>query len=98
MEGWASGAEWEKVRRAFFADGQLLKLPVKQGKRLLVLAFFAERFAPGQEYAEAQVNARVLECFEDYCVIRRELVDWGFMAREDGVYRRLRPDGWLPER
>lgn len=90
-------AERERVFRAFFEEGRLKALPVKLKKRLLVLDFFARRFELGRVYPENEVNLLITQIFEDYCTIRRELVDWGFMARDERGYVRLREDGWLPE-
>lgn len=88
--------EQEKVLRSFFKDGQLLALPAKYKKRLYVLSLFARRFDQGRDYLEAQVNACITPVFSDYCTIRRELVEYGFMSRGGNVYRRLQEDGWLP--
>lgn len=86
-----------QVFRAFFEEGRLKALPVKLKKRLLVLDFFASRFEQGRRYPEKEVNLLISKAFDDYCTIRRELVDWGFMSRDESGYLRLRPDGWLPE-
>ena len=87
----------DKVLRIFFEDGRLKTLPIKRKKRLYVLSFLARRFEAGHEYTENEVNANILPVFEDYCTIRRELMDYGFMERDSKGYRRLRGDNWLPE-
>ena len=87
----------DKVLRIFFEDGRLKTLPIKRKKRLYVLSFLARRFEAGHEYTENEVNANILPVFEDYCTIRRELVDYGFMELDSKGYRRLRGDNWLPE-
>lgn len=97
MESDSLRQEREKVFRAFFEEGRLLALPVKRKKRLLVLDVFIRHFEAGRDYTEAEVNAVIVPVFSDYCTIRRELVDFGFMERENSVYRRKRVDGWLPE-
>lgn len=90
-------SEREKVFHAFFEEGRLKALPVKLKKRLMILGFFAGRFEEGRRYLEKEVNLLISQTFDDYCTIRRELVDWGFMSRDESGYLRLRPDGWLPE-
>ena len=89
--------EQDKVLGIFFEDGRLEMLPIKLKKRLYVLNFLARRFEAGHEYTEKEVNASILPVFEDYCTIRRELVDYGFLERDSKGYRRLRGDNWLPE-
>ena len=89
--------ERDRVLRAFFEEGRLKALPIKMKKRRYALDVFARRFDPGREYTEKEVNDLISPVYGDYCTIRRELADFGFMARDRGVYHRLRGDGWLPE-
>lgn len=49
----------------------------------------AQRFEPGREYPEAEVN-RILGQFDpDFAMLRRYLVDEGLLARERNRYRRV---------
>lgn len=79
----------DQVLRTFFDDGKLVKLPKQWRKRVIVLDELARLFAPGRRYAEHEVNELVATRFDDYCTIRRQLVDEGFMARDDQAYWRL---------
>ena len=90
-------AERARVYRAFFEEGRLKALPIKRKKRLLVLRVFAKLFEKGSSYPEKEVSARIGALFPDFCTIRRELVDFGFMARDAQGYWRLQEDDWLPE-
>ena len=78
----------EKVDRAFWEDGRLVRLPAKRAKRLLVLARLAHRFEPGKAYLEAHVNELLVTAHPDYAMLRRALVDEDFLARENGWYWR----------
>lgn len=81
----------EKYRREvlsnFFKYGRLTRIPVQQKKREIVLRRIAEDFATGQDYTEKQVNEVILKYHEDFCTIRREMVGFGIMEREYGIYR-----------
>jgi hypothetical protein len=79
----------EKVERAFWKDGHLARLPAKRAKRLLVLDRLAQRFEPGRAYLEAHVNQLLVSAHPDYAMVRRALVDEGFLARENGWYWRI---------
>ena len=79
----------EKVERAFWDDGRLIRLPVKRTKRLLVLDRLAQRFEPGRAYLEAHVNQILIPAHPDYAMLRRALVDEGFLDRENGWYWRV---------
>ncbi|MPN52919.1 hypothetical protein SDC9_200582 [bioreactor metagenome] len=73
-------------------DGKIKQLPEPLRTRRPVLAYLAGKFEPGRIYAEKEVNAviDVWHTFGDYFILRRLLVDGGYMAR--------RPDGsayWL---
>ena len=87
----------DRVERAFWDDGRLVRLPAKRAKRLLVLDRLAQRFEPGRAYLEAHVNALLVPAHPDYAMLRRSLVDEGFLARENGWYWRVGgtvpPDG-----
>jgi DNA-binding HxlR family transcriptional regulator len=75
-----------KVIRTFFARGKLVKLPAQQKKRRIVLEEFARRFEAGQTYSEQEVNTIIAAGYDDYCTIRRELVDMGTFKRAEGQY------------
>lgn len=84
-----------RVLRDFF-DGELLRcLPAQRKKRVIVLRRLLERFAPDRAYPEREVNDLLRTAHDDVATLRRELVDYGFLTRDAGVYRVARQ---LPER
>lgn len=80
--------EQANVLRGFLVDGRLQRMPVQRSKRLVVLDFVAQRFEPGQRYAESEVNRRLEGLHPDYASLRRALVDEGFLERREGSYWR----------
>lgn len=65
-------------------DGTLKSIPNQMKKLLAVLRYVAKDFQIGTVYSEKEVN-RVLEKYnQDYAQLRRELVEFKFMAREGG--------------
>jgi biotin operon repressor len=78
----------EKVVRAFFRDGALVRIPKQWKKRMIVLEEFLPSFEAGRAYEEHEVNERITPLYEDYCTIRRMLVDEGYMTRQGATYRR----------
>lgn len=74
----------EVVARFLDAERRVCRLPVKRDKRVCVLAYLAEKFALGRDYTEKEVNAFLSEwhTFDDFFLLRRELVDNGMLARE----------------
>ncbi len=77
-----------KVLNAFFRHGRLDKLPAQHKKRLIVLEQFARRFKPGHRYSEQDVTGLILPIFDDYCTIRRLLVEERLIRREGAEYWR----------
>lgn len=75
---------WRYVR----ADGRLASMPRRREHRVRLLAHLAQRFEPGREYREAEVNG-ILEDFDaDFAMLRRYLIDEGLLVRERDRYRR----------
>ena len=77
-----------KVINTFIVNGQLAKLPAQLKKRLIILDWFAARFDKDREYTEAEVSEVISQTFEDYCLIRREMIDLGLMSRQKNLYKR----------
>jgi hypothetical protein len=85
-----------KVIDTFFRNGMLVKLPAQHKKRLIVLEQFVLRFEPGQRYAESDVTGLIRPLFDDYCTIRRLLVDEGMINRDGACYWRNDMAGTKP--
>ena len=77
------------VLRGYLDDrGRLTHLPTQLSKRLVVLDFVAGRFEPGVIYPERDVTLALQSLHRDYAMLRRALVDAGFLERRDGFYWR----------
>ena len=77
------------LRSFFDEDGRLRTIPSQRKKRLIVLERLAEAFEPGRAYSEREVNLTIADFHDDFCTLRREMVDEHLMSREDGRYRRI---------
>lgn len=79
----------EKVLRTFLKDGQLVSLPAKPSRRLVILEYVAAAFEPGVRYPEREVDAVLRAFYEhDHVSLRRYLIDTCLLTRENGVYWR----------
>lgn len=87
-----------KINMRPFLDGEgkITQLPGKLKVRLMVLAYLAEKFENDRDYTEREVNTLcdAWHTFGDFFLLRRELVDHGFLNRErDGTrYWRTRKE------
>ena len=88
--GSGAGDTWEgKVLRTFLEGERLIKIPDSQKKRLVILRWLVTQFEEDRDYPEAEVNALIARHHPDTAALRRELIIHQFMARANGVYRRL---------
>ncbi|MBI5666961.1 MAG: metalloregulator ArsR/SmtB family transcription factor [Chloroflexi bacterium] len=88
-----SGDEFERKVFKTFCDGErIVRLPTSEKKFLVLLRWLASQFEYGVQYPEKQVNEIIKRHHEDYALLRREMVDWGLMRREKGIYWRVPPE------
>jgi DNA-binding transcriptional ArsR family regulator len=94
LPDWATPAD-AKVLRAFFDGERLTSIPAQHSKRLVVLRRLAESiFEKKRKYPEREVNQLLAVRHPDAASLRRYLVDEGFMARKQSVYRLLPRREW----
>ncbi len=75
--------------RPFVRDGKITTMPARRTRRRLLLDQVAQAFQPGRTYPEAVVDEILKTIFDDYCTLRRYLVDESFMSRTaSGTYWR----------
>jgi DNA-binding transcriptional ArsR family regulator len=86
-----------KVLQDFFNGDRLKSIPAQRKRRVIVLQHIVERFDAARTYPERELNDLLRPVHEDVATIRRELVDYGFMTRERGIYSVAR-DGPLRSR
>ena len=70
----------------FMPGGKLYAFPRKQDQIHTILSEIAQKFTTEKQYTEREVNAILEEVNEDYCTVRRYLVDYGYLSRSGGVY------------
>jgi hypothetical protein len=92
----ASAVSWEDKVLATYVDasGALTTIPASRRKRLIVLAWLVRQFDERRRYREAEVNETLQRRHWDCATLRRELIGYGMMARERGVYWRLPEAEW----
>jgi hypothetical protein len=84
------GDGWEqKTIRDFVKDGRLIEIPASRKKRLVILGWLATYFEPYTDFPERDVNDILARYHPDFATLRRDLVDYGFLMRDHGIYRRI---------
>ncbi|MFM2106115.1 MAG: hypothetical protein RL338_1147 [Chloroflexota bacterium] len=89
-----AAAEESRILRAFVADGRLVSIPARHGRRLVVLRWLLDHAFPEERpYPEREVNERLALVHPDVAALRRYLVEARLMTREAGIYRRAASGG-----
>ncbi|BAY92302.1 MULTISPECIES: DUF2087 domain-containing protein [unclassified Tolypothrix] len=68
---------------------RLKEIPASRKKRLVILKWLASKFEEGVQYPERAVNETLQLYHPDYATLRRELIGYKLMTREEGVYWRI---------
>lgn len=76
-----------KVIRDFFRGDALKTIPSQRKRRLIVLQHLMVRFDPDRTYTEREINDLLRSAHEDVATLRRELVDYGYLNRDRGIYQ-----------
>lgn len=69
------------ISKYFREDGTLERFPLKAKERVALLRRIAGILVPGERYPEKELNAILSAISSDYVLIRRCLVDYGFVSR-----------------
>jgi predicted transcriptional regulator len=89
---------WEQKVLRTYIDGDcfdsdgiqpLKEIPASRKKRLVILKWLVKKFDIGVNYSERSVNEILKPYHADCATLRRDLVGYQLMQREQGVYWRL---------
>ena len=68
----------------YMIDGKFYVLPRKQKNRLEVFQYIYQHLQQyAQEFTEPELNERIEEVYEDFATMRRYLVDYKFLIRDN---------------
>ena len=74
----------EEIKVKYFKEGKLMTIPKKEKNKLLVLQIVLEMLkAKSLEFTEKELNEAINEIYSDYSLIRRYLVDYKFLERDN---------------
>jgi hypothetical protein len=71
------------------ATHRIKEIPASRKKRLVILKWLVSKFELGINYSEPEVNDIINLYHPDYATLRRELISYKLMQRDNGVYWRL---------
>jgi DNA-binding HxlR family transcriptional regulator len=80
------------LKNVLLPDGKLKVIPAQRKKREVVLKHILKSFQPGVRYTEKQVNDILAHYYEDVATLRREMIIYKFMQRNEGEYWLIRDE------
>ncbi len=86
---------WEtKVLSTFMEGDRFTAIPASRKKRWVLLKWLVQKFDVDTRYPEKQLNEMIQLHHWDSATLRRELIGYHFMQRENSVYWRLPESVW----
>ena len=86
---------WEtKVLNSFIENDTIKEIPASRKKRRIVLKWLAQRFELERLYPEQELNQIIRPIHADTATLRRELVGYNMMQRENNIYRLVPEANW----
>ncbi len=78
----------ERALRNWVKDDRIVHVPAQEKKMAILIRWLAGRIDPDRRWTEKEFSEWLAEFNEDYATLRRYLVEYGYMARENGIYWR----------
>ena len=75
--------EKENVLKNYIVNNKIIKIPRAEKKKIIILQYLLLKFQINNRYTEKQVNEILKNMNEDFVSLRRYLIQYGFMNRED---------------
>jgi len=75
---------FNEIRSFLNGSGKIKSWPARQKKQRLVMEYLSDKFEADRIYTEKEINTILMEwhLFNDYFILRRGLVDLGFLSRK----------------
>lgn len=87
----------QRVLDSFFEYGKLKTIPAQRKKERIILEELVKAFEPGRFYTEREVNIIIADYYDDFCTLRRDMVDEKLLGRSREAYWRIVPEDKNPE-
>jgi hypothetical protein len=72
----------------------ITEIPASRKKRRIILKWLVQKFALDRTYSEQELNQIIKIIHPDTATLRRELVGYNMMHRENSIYQRLPEADW----
>lgn len=82
----------QQVIDTFFEYGKLKAIPAQRKKERIVLEVIVQAFEYDRKYTEREVDIIIADFHDDFCAIRRDMISEKLLARDSGLYWRLKAE------
>ncbi|MDR2136541.1 MAG: DUF2087 domain-containing protein [Treponema sp.] len=75
--------EFVDIKQNLLEDGKIVRWPKKTADKNAVLGYIAVKIPVDEKFSEAEMNEIIMKniIFDDYVLIRRELIEKGYLNR-----------------
>lgn len=80
----------EQTLKTYVRDGIILILPEDRLKRRVLLEYMADDLAYDRPYTDLEISFRILDHYDDYAQVLREMIAEGLIKNEQDAYYRQR--------
>jgi hypothetical protein len=87
----------EKVLNSFIENDRIKEIPASRKKRWVILKWLVNHFEFDQKYSEKLLNEIIKPIHPDTATLRRELIGYQMMQRENEIYWREPEAQWRSE-
>ena len=86
---------WEtKVLSSFVSRDLITEIPASRKKRRIILKWLVQKFELERLYSEQELNQIIKPIHVDTATLRRELVGYNMMQRDNSIYQRVPESDW----
>ena len=86
---------WEtKVLNSFVESDLIKEIPASRKKRRIILKWLVQKFESERLYSEQELNQIIKPIHVDTATLRRELVGYNMMQRDNSIYQRVPESDW----
>ncbi len=80
----------KKVIKSFFEYGKLKSIPARLKKREIVIGYIASKLEWNRVYSEKELVLELIDIYDDYSTIKRDLIGMGYLEDLNQTYRRVK--------
>jgi hypothetical protein len=75
--------EKENILKNYIKNDKISNIPRAEKKKIIILQYLIQKFQRNKRYTEKEVNEIIKSMHEDFATLRRYLIEYGFMEREN---------------